>query len=168
MGKQDSHRIFKMAPWRLKILKGKGDRGTILLWYTKKATASPAWHPHQNVGVFSSLLSHSDTKSCPALCDPMDFSMPGSSVLHCLPELAQILVCSSWWCYLTIYSSPAPFSFSPQSFPASGSFPVSWLFASDDQSIGVPASASVLPMNIQCYWGAVHIQTHPIPPSNVT
>ena len=47
----------------------------------------------------------------------------------------------------TISSSVAPFSFSPQSFPASGSFPVSQFFTSGGQSIG--ASASVLPMNIQ-------------------
>ena len=50
-------------------------------------------------------------------------------------------------CYLTISSSAAPFSFCLQSFPVSGSFPVSWLFASGGQSIG--ASASVLPMNIE-------------------
>ena len=54
---------------------------------------------------------------------------------------------SSQWCYPTISSSAASFSFSLQSFPASGSFPMSQLFASDGQSIG--ASASVLPMNIQ-------------------
>ena len=108
------------------------------------------------------------TKLCPTLCDPMDFSIPGSSVLHCLPELTQILVHLSWWCYLTIFSCAALLSFCPQSFLASGSFPVSRLFTLGDQSIGSPASASVLPMNIQCYWGAVHIQTHPIPPSNVT
>ena len=53
----------------------------------------------------------------------------------------------SRWCYLTILSSAAPFSFCLQSFPASVSFPVSWLFASGGQSIG--ASSSVLPMNIQ-------------------
>ena len=43
----------------------------------------------------------------------------------------------------------APFSSCPQSFPASGSFPVSWFFASGGQNIGASASASVLPMNIQ-------------------
>ena len=58
---------------------------------------------------------------------------------------------STWWCYLTISSFAAPFSFCPQSFPASGSFPVSQLFAPDDQSIGASASASALTMNIQ-YW----------------
>ena len=53
----------------------------------------------------------------------------------------------SWWCYLNISSSVAPFSVCLQSFPASGSFPVSWLFTTGGQSTG--ASASVLPMNIQ-------------------
>ena len=55
----------------------------------------------------------------------------------------------SRWCHPTISSSVVPFSSCPQSFPASGSFPVSWFFASGGQSIGVSASASVLPMNIQ-------------------
>ena len=55
----------------------------------------------------------------------------------------------SWWCHPTISSSIVPFSSWPQSFPASGSFPVSQLFASGGQSIGVSASTSVLPMNTQ-------------------
>ena len=55
----------------------------------------------------------------------------------------------SWWCHPTISSSVAPFSSHLQSFPASGSFPMSQLFAWGGQSIGVSASASVLPMNIQ-------------------
>ena len=55
----------------------------------------------------------------------------------------------SWWCHSTISSSVVPFSSCFQSFPASGSFPMSQLFASGGQSIGVSASASVLPMNIQ-------------------
>ena len=53
------------------------------------------------------------------------------------------------WCHPTISSSVIPFSSCPQSFPASGSFPVSQFFAWGGQSIGVSASASVLPMNIQ-------------------
>ena len=48
----------------------------------------------------------------------------------------------SQWCYLTISSSTAPFSFCLQSFPASGSFPMCHLFASDGQSIGNSASAT--------------------------
>ena len=55
------------------------------------------------------------------------------------------------WCHPTISSSVAPFSSCPQSFPASGSFPMSWLFSSGGQSIGASASASVLPVNIQGY-----------------
>ena len=56
---------------------------------------------------------------------------------------------SSQWCHPTVSSSVLPFSSCPQSFPASGSFPMSQLFASGGQSIGVSASASVLPMNTQ-------------------
>ena len=54
---------------------------------------------------------------------------------------------SSWWCHTTISSFVVPFSSCLQSFPASGSFPMSQLFASGGQSIGV--SASALTMNIQ-------------------
>ena len=55
----------------------------------------------------------------------------------------------SWWGHPTISSSVTPFSFCPQSLPASGSFQMSQLFASGGQSIGVAASTSVLPMNTQ-------------------
>ena len=55
----------------------------------------------------------------------------------------------SWWCHRTISSSVIPFSSCLQSFPASGYFPVSQLFASGGQSIGVSASASVLSMSIK-------------------
>ena len=55
----------------------------------------------------------------------------------------------SWWCHQTILSSVVPFSSCPQSLPASGSFPMSQLFTSGGQSIGVSASTSGLPMNAQ-------------------
>ena len=55
----------------------------------------------------------------------------------------------NWWCHPAISSSVIPFSSYPQSFPASGSFQMSQLFASGGQSVGVSASTSVLPMNIQ-------------------
>ena len=69
------------------------------------------------------------------------------------PELSP-WVCSnscplSLWCYLTTLSSVIPFSFCPQSFPASGSFPMNQLFASGGQSIGALALASIFSMNIQ-------------------
>ena len=56
------------------------------------------------------------------------------------------------WCYPTISSYVSPFSSCPQSLPASGSFLMSWLFASGDQRIGTSASASALPMNIQSWF----------------
>ena len=55
----------------------------------------------------------------------------------------------SQWCHPAISSSVVPFSSCPQSLPASGSFPMNWFFASGGQSIGVSASESVLPTNIQ-------------------
>ena len=55
----------------------------------------------------------------------------------------------SGWCHPAISSSVFPFSSCTQSFPASGSFPISQFFTSGGQNIGVSASASVLPMNIQ-------------------
>ena len=65
-------------------------------------------------------------------------------------SLFRFMSTESRWCYLTISSSaPTPFSFCLQSFPASGSFSKSQLFTSGGQSIGVSASASVLPVNIQ-------------------
>ena len=61
----------------------------------------------------------------------------------------------SWWCHPTISSSVIPFSYCPQSLPASGSFPMSQLFPSDGQNIGVSASTSVLPMNTQGWFPLV-------------
>ena len=72
-------------------------------------------------------------------------------VLHLLPDCAQIhgKCLLSRWCYLAVSSLANPFSFCRQSFPASGSLPLSQLFTSDGQSIGASASASALPKNIQ-------------------
>ena len=55
----------------------------------------------------------------------------------------------SWWCHPTISPSAIPFSFWLQSFPASGSFLINWLFAPGSQNIGASALWSVLPMDIQ-------------------
>ena len=63
-----------------------------------------------------------------------------------------ILTPSSQYCHPTISSSVVPFSSCLQSFPASGFFPMSQFFASGGQSTGASASASVLPMNIQCWF----------------
>ena len=84
------------------------------------------------------------TQSCPTLCEPMACSMPGVPVHHQLPELAQTHV---HWVNDDIQPSSVTLFSCLQSFPASGSLPVSQLFTSGGQSTG--ASASVLPMNIQ-------------------
>ena len=79
----------------------------------------------------------------------MYYSTPGFSVLHYLPKFVQTDLLSQWY-YLTILSSvTTPFHSFPQSFPASGSFPMSRIFASDGQSIEASLSASVCPVNIQ-------------------
>ena len=87
-------------------------------------------------------------QSCPTLCDPMNRSTPGLPVHHQLPEFTQTHV-QRRWCHPAISSSVVPFSSCPQSLSASGSFPMSQLFAWGGQSIGVSALASVLPMNTQ-------------------
>ena len=85
---------------------------------------------------------------CPTLCDPMDSSTPGLPVHHQLPEFTQTHVHWVGDAIQPISSSVVPFS-RLQSFPASGSFPMSQFFTSGGQSIGVSASAPALPLNIQ-------------------
>ena len=97
----------------------------------------------------TSIHFSSVTQLCLTFCDPMDCTTPGFPVHHQLLELPQTHVhCVSDAIQLSCpLSSP-----SLQSSPASGSFPVSQLFASGGQSIGASASASVLSMNIQDYF----------------
>ena len=103
-------------------------------------------------------------------CCPFIAGEPGLLCCHCCSVAKSCVtscktpwtalspgVCSnscslSWWCYLTISSSATPFSFCLQSFLVSGSFPISWIFASGGRSIRASASASVLPMNIQSWF----------------
>ena len=89
-------------------------------------------------------------------CSVMSNSLWSHGLQHARPSCPSPtpVACSnscplSRWCHLPISSSVIPFSSRLKSFPASGSFPMSQFFASGDQSIGVSASASVLPMNIQ-------------------
>ena len=119
-------------------------RGTETI-HTCAKLSTASWKLHQgcrDTG-YNNTCCSSVAQSCPTLCNPMDCSTPGFPVLHPLPELAQTHV------HPTISSSVVPFSSCPQSFPASGSFPMSQLFTSGGHSIGALASASVLLMNIQ-------------------
>ena len=97
----------------------------------------------------NSVQVSSVAQSCPTLCDPMDCSTPGFPVHHQLTEPAQTHV--HWIGDAIQPSHPllSPFFSCFQSRPASESFQMSQLFVSGGQSIGVSASASVLPVNIQ-------------------
>ena len=82
------------------------------------------------------------------LCNPMDYSPPGFPALHYLPEFLRLMSIES----VMLSNHPifcCLFLLLLSIFPASGSFPMSQLFASAGQNIGTSASASVLLMNIQ-------------------
>ena len=110
------------------------------------------WKILTNIWAFSKVQSFCNQFSsvaqlCPAVRDPMDCSMPGFPCPSSTPVACSNSCPLSWWCHLIISSSAVPFSSCLQSFPASGSFPLSQFFTSGGQNIG--ASASALPMNIQ-------------------
>ena len=116
--------------------------------------SSPKWHHRHSIGAQTHCYKKSlpqscccsVTPSCLTLCDPMGCCMPGFPVLHHLLKFSQSHV---QWVGDAIQPSQSVDLFScPQSFPASGSFPVSWLLTSGGQKIGVLVSASVLPVNI--------------------
>ena len=91
------------------------------------------------------------TQLCPTLYNPMDCSMQ-VSLSVATPGVYSNSCPLSWWCHPTISSSIIPFSSCLQCFSASGSFQMSQFFASGGQSIGVSASASVLPMKLQSWF----------------
>ena len=114
-------------------------------WWGRPAEGT-LLHPSPSVTCAPGVQFSSVAQSCLTLCNPMNHSTPGLLVHHQLLESTQTHPCPlSQWYHPTISSSVIPFSSCPQSFPASGSFPMSQLFASGGQSI----RASVLPMNTQ-------------------
>ena len=122
------------------------------IWGRMDTCICMAWSlhcpPEAIITLFHNRLSFSSvSQSCPTLWShglqhsklPCPSPAPGACSNSCP---------LSRWCYLTTLSSAAPFSSCPQSFTASGSFPMSRLFVSSVQSIGASASIWVLPMNI--------------------
>ena len=106
--------------------------------------------PHTHTLTHSHIFHSTHTLSIPSsmLCVLHTTYLYTQYSLHlsvCLPNSCPL----SRWCHPAISSSVAPLSCWPQSFTASGSFPMSQFFAWGGQSIGVSASASVLPMNTQ-------------------
>ena len=92
-----------------------------------------------------SLQFSSVIQSCPALCDPMDCSMPGLPVPQHLSKFAQVHVHHIG----DAIQPPHPLFPLPSIFPSIWDFPMSRLFTSNDQNTGASASASVLSMSIQ-------------------
>ena len=104
---------------------------------------------YQQPQICRSVQFSSVIQSCPTLCDPMNHSTPGFPVHHQLSESTQTRVHQVGDSILPSHPLSSPFSSCPQSFPASESYPKSQFFASGGQSIGVSASASVFPMNVE-------------------
>ena len=119
---------------------------SISRWMDKKTVV----HIHNEVYTMEySVQFSSVTQSCLTPCDRMDLQ---HARLPCPWTAAGVYSNScplSLWYHPIISSFVVPFSSCPQSIPASGTFQISQLIASGGQSIGVSASASVLPMNIQ-------------------
>ena len=103
----------------------------------------------KNLRLCFSCFCCSVTQLCLTLCDPMECSTARLSCPSPSPRVCSNSCQLSWWCHPTISSYVVAFFSCLQSFPASGSFPMSQFLASGGQSTGVSASALVLPMNIQ-------------------
>ena len=91
-------------------------------------------------------------KLCLTICDPMDCSKPRLPCSSPSPGVCSNLSQLSWWCHQITSFSVTTFSSCPQSFPASGSFPMSGLFTSGGQNIGASPSASLIPMNTHSWF----------------
>ena len=130
----------------MNIQRGKCSKGRFQGKFSPRIIQSPhkqSTEVNESTFEVPSLLLFSNC-SCPALCNPMDCSTPG---FRCPPLSPR--VCSNS-CLLSKYLIlPVFFSFCLQSFPASGSFPLSWLFTSGGKNTGPSASESVLPVSIQ-------------------
>ena len=128
----------------------------LYLWVIPK---HQLWHPASCIKLVLHIFQFSSVQFSRLF---MSYSLQSHGLQHVrlpcpspTPGACSDLCALSWWCHPTISSSVIPFSSHLQSFPASGSFPMSQFLASGGQSIGVSASASVLPMNIQNWfpWG---------------
>ena len=117
----------------------------------KFLSSAPWWSPSTLY-----VLGFHELSSIHFSCSVMSDSLQPHGLQHtrlpcpsATPRVSSKSCPSSQWCHPTISSSVVPFSSCLQSFPASESFQMNQFFASGGQSIGISASASVLPMNIQ-------------------
>ena len=151
---QGSNPDLPHCRWILYCLTAPHPQGSLIKvkWGKKGRLVDTVWEGEGEMNWESSMKTYTFSS----------FQLPSHVRLFVAPGTASRLPCSSptpgaysnsclspWWCHPTISSSVIPFSSHLQPLPASGSFPMSPFFASGGQSIGVSASASVLPMNIQ-------------------
>ena len=141
----------------LKTPRDSGEEGSLACcspWGCKESETSEWMNSNNNVRPVSILsLQLPKNLFVQSLSHVRLFAIPWTAALQASLSFTIFWSCPSscplsQWCHPTISFSVTLF-FCPQSFPASGSFPMSQLFASDGQSIGASASTSVRPMNIQ-------------------
>ena len=146
-----SHQGQRWTVWYSTNNMGSGDQAQLIptqFCHPWTCPGNSTCFPMCKVGGFSSGCCWVPSLSHAQLCDPTDglqyarLPCPSPS-----PRVCSNSCLLSWWCHPTISSSVVPFSSCPQSFPASGSFPVRQLFASGGQSVGTSVSASVLPVS---------------------
>ena len=138
--------------WEAEQWSGTDRKGLLSFQVQPLLTHTTAFHPPRIT------LSNKRVTSANTCCSVMSYFLQPHGLQHTrfpCPSPSPG-VCSSscplnQWCYLTV-SSSAPLFSHLQSFPASGSFPMSQLFTSVGQSIGASASASVLPVSIHCWF----------------
>ena len=147
----DSH-WFHLKPSLIQL----HTHGSFLTWTVGKVFSTAL--PGSRISLFFSVFCCfcSVTQSCTTLCDSHELKHTRVPCPSLSPRVWSNSCPLSRWCHPTISSSVVIAFSCLQSFPASGSFPMSHLFTSDGQSIGASASTSVLPMNIQahqsCQW----------------
>ena len=138
---------------------------SILKAYRSQSELSGRWQRFSEIAFSSVLFSHSVVSNS---LQPHGLQHARPPCPSPTPRVHPNSCPLSRWCHPTISSSVIPFSSCPQSFPASGSFQMSQLFASGGQSIGVSVSISVLPVNSQDWsplgWtGWVSLQSKGLP-----
>ena len=128
--------------WRVAISTSWGIRWPVIVPYPSKRGGDGLNRANKHL---FPCCCYSVAQLCPTLWDPLDCSTPGFLSFAVSRSLLKLMSIES----VMPSNHLIPFSSCLQSFPVSGSSPMSWLFASDGQSIRASASASVLPMNSQ-------------------
>ena len=147
--RSDTQTLSTSCPCLVQLQKLKAETSLMVQWLNSSCQCKGhGFIPGQRTKISYATVQF----SCPVISE----SLRTQGMQHARPPCPSITPgdysnsCpSSQWCHPTISSSVIPFSSHLQSFPASGSFQMSYFFPSGGRSIGVSASASVLPMNIQ-------------------